>query len=215
MATLPLQAGATFTAGGGGAAGAAAFSNPITAALAAAALATAYGTSPTVRKKANSLAHKGWESISNPFQHFGDGSDKDRFGNLLNGQLDTGFGKVDLRGSLLKSMGQGQQQKQNSQNQAPFITPFMGGGGGGFSNDIAGLNAPVARPSAPRPSFTSPFLQAPNSNNPQAGFQPQMSGQMPMAPGMGQMGVFDKYNKIANKLSPFIEALRNQNQGPY
>lgn len=78
----PLTAGITFTAGsagaGAGAGGAAAaMSNPITAAIALAALATAYGTSPSVRKGTNKAVKSGWEYVSNPFQHFGDGSEKD------------------------------------------------------------------------------------------------------------------------------------------
>lgn len=100
----PLTAGITMSAmggGAGGAGGAALMSNPITAAIALAALGTAYGTSPSVRKYTNKMAKGGYEAITNPFQHLGDGSSKDSlFGGPLRGGNLPGFS-----GSLLGNAG--------------------------------------------------------------------------------------------------------------
>jgi hypothetical protein len=164
----PLMAGATFFAPEAGAgAGMAALANPITAALAAAALGTAYGVSPSVRKMTNKAVKAGWEGLTNPIQHFGDGTEGDKIGalfgrvntnfnpeNMLNGQssfmdlrglpgaggMDTGF----LKNLLGKSQNPDQRQQQATQAL----------GGGGNTQPIPAMPSPIAMPAAftPNPS---------------------------------------------------------------
>lgn len=118
----PLTAGITYSAaaggaGAGGGAAAGAMANPIAAAIIAAALGTAYGTSPTVRKKTNKFVKSGWEGLSNPFQHYGDGSEKDTLSPKLMGfNSISGLGSAGLDpGSRFPVQGMGQINTTESQ----------------------------------------------------------------------------------------------------
>lgn len=147
--TAPLQAGISYSAGAGGSsAGMAALSNPWTAAALAAAAATAYGTSPTVRHKTN-------DYVSGQFKHWGNTA-------LLGGLLDPGnqsnqfnqrFAQNPLMGegqnpqqslfNLSNLTGQNQnkaQPKQQNQQeqQNPYLMPQEQGL---FHNPYQGLNA--------------------------------------------------------------------------
>lgn len=190
----PLTAGITYTAasGGAGAAGggaaAAALSNPFTAALLAIAAGTAYGVSPKFRNKTNKFIKGGYESFTNPFQHFGDGSDKDKFGKVLNGEMDlTGLvGSMNpMSGANLLDKVRGsnpsQQQNQQKQNQQNGNSGNPGGGIFGAIGSGTPLPSPIAglNPVLPRPEITpdmgtpqqvpfgagpAPFQQNPNIN---------------------------------------------------
>lgn len=173
----PLTASAVFTAGGAGGAGAA-FANPITAAIAAAALGTAYGVSPKFRKKSNELMHKGWEGISNPFQHFGDGSAKDTLGqrsmlagmmgssgqpggHLMKGgigmfqqpgqnpELPGGGGMAGPMQSIMQKLQQRRQQNQNQQGNQPQMLRGLFSGSSGIPGPIAGINPALPQPAVP------------------------------------------------------------------
>jgi len=123
----PLSAGITFSAGSAGAGGSAALlANPYTAAIAAIAAATAYGTSPTVRKKTNQFAKMGWEHFTNPFQHFGDGSEKDKFGRMLGG---NGLGQGVWDGSGMNGMMDNSQPSGGMQGIKPLLDIAKNGTG--------------------------------------------------------------------------------------
>lgn len=162
---LPLQAGISAIGGSGaaGAGGAAAAANPIAAAILLTAAATAYGTSPTFREKANQFGHNQWENLSNPFQHFGDGSDKDRFGQLMNGQLDMNKGLTPFNGpanpdensglnnmiaKALGGMGQQDQQKKTQSQQSQL----------GYGTNGTDITAP-----SPSPYLQSSYQYLPPS----------------------------------------------------
>jgi hypothetical protein len=126
MATPLLTAGISATGGGAAAGGLGAlFSNPITAALAAAAMGTAYGVSPTVRNKVNNGAKNLWEGVTNPIQH---GYDQGGIGGALDGGLSQltrlGAGNM-LQGGIGNAMG----GNPEGQGQGPLMSIFgkMGG----------------------------------------------------------------------------------------
>ncbi len=173
----PLTASITYTAmqggasaGAGGAAsgaGAAAMSNPIAAAAILAALATAYGTSPTVRKKTNKVVKKGWEGFTNPIQHFGDNSEKDTMisshilkkfsGQPDNSPYQFGAGAMRMGGPMDQSQGisgalsqltqqqdKRQKKKKDDQSENPYQQP--GGYGGMGMSHYANPFIPYQQP---------------------------------------------------------------------
>lgn len=186
----PLTAGITYSAMGGGAdagaaGGAALFSNPITAAIAAAALGTAYGVSPSVRKYTNRAVKAGWEGLTNPIQHFGDGSDKDTIGAMYN-RIDTNFNPANFNGksglmdlsmfsgkngqmdlgnvmdqpkSLLnisKTMSEGQQNQRRGNNQQQ-----QNGYGADMPNPFASMppiQQPTYYPFPAQPKYYYPYM---------------------------------------------------------
>lgn len=157
----PLTASLSYMGGSGGAGAAgAAMSNPITAALVAAAVATAYGTSPKFRKGTNKVVKKGWEGVTNPFQHFGDGSEKDRFGNMLNGSV-LGQGNPEQGGSpinkILSQISQQKRQQQNQQQQPQQTNVEVMGGP--YPIDVGYFPVPQARPMIEYPFANSPQIQ--------------------------------------------------------
>jgi len=158
----PLTAGITYSAMSGGAGGgAAAMANPIAAAIAAIAAGTAYGVSPSVRRKVNPWVKKGYEGITNPFQHFGDGTEKDKFGSFgsmmgMDGTLDPNSPRGKFLSPLLNNMPQRttqQGQQQKPQNQGRSQDPRMPGLGGGYGGGAGAMPAPIPvgiyRPFAP------------------------------------------------------------------
>lgn len=200
--------GATYTAGapiaagasaGGAAAGGLAALGPIAAALAAIGGGVAYGTNKKFRKGSNKLIKKGWESITNPFQHFGDGGVHDtlpisQF--LKNGDLDlTRYqggmlnplaGKTGLLKRQQPPQQQQQQRQQNQQNQQ------QPGGVGGLASLFGSQTLP----------FSGAPLSDPQQRQPAMMFQQDMQ-EMPMTQGLaslqmqpGALGMSDTLRKL-------------------
>jgi|GEM_PF-4041254 len=157
MGSSPLfTLGATYSAGAGageGAGLAAAAANPYVDAAALAAAAAAYGFSPSVRNTVNPWIKKGYESITNPFQHFGDGSDKDKFGRILQGTA-TGGSPGFLNG--LNGMLDSTKSKK----------PGFNSGLGQTSDSSAQIDQPI-------PPHSSPIINLPQwQNNPDIPYFP-------------------------------------------
>jgi len=173
MGANPLfTLGATYTAGAGageGAGLAAAAANPYVDAAALAAAAAAYGFSPSVRNMVNPWIKKGYESITNPFQHLGDGSSKDKFGNILRGTatggspgflngLDGTLDPTNSQNGFMKNLlGQAKDStQQQQQNKNPFNSQSNS-----YGEPIPPHQSPIANlPSwAPNPDVS--FYQSP------------------------------------------------------